>query len=129
MEIDPVTKHVTFMERDEQEIYLVYRQQLANCGLSRDQLPYTDEFDDLRNRFNVATASDLDHHDVWRLLLRASKAGDVHIEPYFRHLGIALPPKPTAQSSERAEADHPEADQPSAPVTNPSPPPMPPSGS
>ena len=129
MEIDPATKHVTHMERDEQELYLLYRQQLANGGLSRDQLPYTDQFDGLRNRFNAATDGDLDHHNVWRLLVRVSKAGDSHIEPYFRHLGIALPPKTTTHLSLRVEADDAEADDPSEPTTTPAPPVAPPSGS
>ena len=129
MEIDPVTKDVTHMERDEQELYLLYRQQLASGGLSRDQLPYTDQFDDLRDRFNAATDGDLDRHDVWRLLLRVSKAGDSHLEPYFRDLGIPLPRKPTVHASLRAEADDPEGDEPSEPTTTPAQHPTPPSGS
>lgn len=131
MERDPATKHVTHMENDEQELYLLYRQQLARGGLSRDQLPYTDQFDDLRVQFNSTTDSDLDHHAVWQLLARVSKVGDAHIEPYFRHLGIALPPKPHTHSGGGFEADDADvdADDHSEPSTTPSPPPTPPSGS
>ena len=129
MERDPVTKEVTHMEDDEREVYRLYREQLANDGLSRDQLPYTYQFDALKDHFNSTTDFDFDHHDFWRLLARVTKVGDTYLEDYFHLRGITLPPKPGSRSEDRFETDDPDVDDQPAPTATPSPPPTPPSGS
>jgi hypothetical protein len=40
---------------------------------SRDQLPYTPQFEDLFERFNSESSRQLDRHQFWRLLARVAK--------------------------------------------------------
>jgi hypothetical protein len=48
------------------------REELGTLG-SRDQLPYTDRFDRLLQRYNSQATEQLDKHDFWRLVARVSK--------------------------------------------------------
>ena len=45
---------------------------LGKLGL-RDQLPYTDQFDQIVQRFNAQVALSLTPHQVWRLVARLAK--------------------------------------------------------
>lgn len=48
---------------------------LRDSELSRDQLPYTDEFSALKTRFSRLSDSELTDNEFWRLLTRVGKRG------------------------------------------------------
>jgi predicted AAA+ superfamily ATPase len=58
--------------RDENQ---VVRQLLEDAVHSRDQLPYTDEFADLKERYEREFARTITDSDFWRLLTRTGKKG------------------------------------------------------
>ena len=94
METDPGTGDVTHMDRHEIAIFLRYREQLAAGGRTRDELPYTPEFDNLRGAYNQDADEPLDHRGLWRHLRKVLKCGEVRIEAYLRSSDIQVPPTP-----------------------------------
>lgn len=48
---------------------------LKHCSVPRDELPYTEVFDQLRATFTDRTGRNLDPHSFWRLLCSAAKRG------------------------------------------------------
>lgn len=56
---------------------VAHRQVIADlynqCPLSRDELPYTDEFDTLHRRFCEQTGRQLSKHEFWRALSSIGK--------------------------------------------------------
>lgn len=45
----------------------------SQCELTRDDLPYTDEFDQLHARFCEKTGRQLSKHEFWRVLSSIGK--------------------------------------------------------
>ncbi|MCW5766634.1 MAG: hypothetical protein KIT68_11740 [Phycisphaeraceae bacterium] len=56
-------------EAHRQEIAELYGQ----CSLTRDDLPYTDEFDSLHKQFGDRTGRQLTKHEFWRALSSIGK--------------------------------------------------------
>lgn len=59
---------------------------------NRDQLPYTDEFDDLHERFSELTGTRLDKREFWRVLSRVAKRSRKP-EPVFETAPLGGLPK------------------------------------
>ena len=53
----------------------VLAQLYAECDTTCDDLPYTDDFQELYARFLVRTRVLLDQHGFWRALVKARKSG------------------------------------------------------
>jgi hypothetical protein len=96
MQKDPVTQAVTHMHQHEINLIVLYRTQLAGPdGRTRDDLPYTPEFDNLLAEFNrQIPPQNLNHYEFWWLLKSVLKNGEEHIEDYLSTLGITVPQKP-----------------------------------
>lgn len=71
------------MEDIEISIFLLYRRQRSQGGLSRDRLPYTDAFDRLLEAFNRENNIAYSHRELWEHLDLTLKAGEEHIEDYL----------------------------------------------
>lgn len=54
---------------------LIARELLLACHLSRDRLPYTEEFEVLHRDFAERTGRQIDRSTFWRLLSGAAKVG------------------------------------------------------
>lgn len=55
------------------------RELLRECDLPRDALPYTREFDSLRNRFLTRFELTCSNHEFWKLVSRVAKKGGLSI--------------------------------------------------
>lgn len=94
MKMDWQTRTVTQMESDEVTLFVLYRSQANQPnGLTRDNLPYTPQMDDLRGRYNQQTKSQLTPHDFWEKLKLVLKCGEDRIEQYLQGVGVQFPPK------------------------------------
>lgn len=94
MKNDSDTKEVLQMDPLEIEIFKLYRHMAADVPVkSRDDLPYSPEFDRLRSDFNSTSGEQYDHRQIWHLLRRVLKYGENHIEDYLRTKGILVPQK------------------------------------
>jgi argininosuccinate lyase len=58
--------------KEEEALRALVTNAVGSLG-QRDQLPYTDKFDDLAQRFNAGTGRSLDPHDIWRLVAKLAK--------------------------------------------------------
>jgi hypothetical protein len=76
------------MEDIEVSIFLLYRRQRSQGGLSRDRLPYTDAFERFVEAFNRENNLSYSHRELWELLDLTLKAGEKHIEDYLTSRGI-----------------------------------------
>jgi hypothetical protein len=69
MQQDPTTREVTHMNPNEIAFFVMYRTQAVSPGgLTRDELPYTTEFDALRHHYNTQCREHLSEHQFWGLL-------------------------------------------------------------
>jgi len=95
MQQDAITRLVTHMDPNEIDLFVLYRTQfVALGGRSRDDLPYTTEFDALRHHYNTLHPPALNEYEFWGLLKQVLKAGEDHVEDYLRRMGVPFPPKP-----------------------------------
>ncbi len=103
MEKDRETRAVTHMDEHEIDLFLMYRNQLAvPGGRTRDNLPYTREFDNLRNQYNQQVDEPLDHRELWNLLQSVLKFGQNHIELYLQSRQIPVPARFRQSNNRRA---------------------------
>ena len=86
---------VEHMDDADVELFCLYRGQNAESnGRSRDDLPYTDEFDRLLEQFNERTGSTFIPRELWMALRKLLKhLGEEPIERYLDSLGIEYAPK------------------------------------
>lgn len=94
MNQNPTTRAVTHMDIDEITTFRLYRDHLANGGLTRDRLPYTTQFDALLADYNQNSTQAKTHQEFWTLLELTLKVGEPHIEDYLTTQGITYTPKP-----------------------------------
>jgi len=72
------------MDPDEILIYNLYRQQRnAQGGLTRDHLPYTPNFDQMRATYNQQATQPLSDREFWRQLIYVLKYGEDHIDTFL----------------------------------------------
>lgn len=92
---------VEHMDEADVALFCLYRRQNAEPnGRSRDDLPYTEEFDMLLKQFNERMDSNLRPRELWIALRQLLKPkGEGPIENYLDGLGIEYqekgPRKPT----------------------------------
>lgn len=95
MQVDSQTHAVTQMDPHEVALFVLYRAQLAAGGRTRDDLPYTAEFDNLRTQYNQQTPpQQVDQFEFWGMLRYVLKYGEEHMEAYLLPLGVTVQPKP-----------------------------------
>ena len=76
------------------ELYENYREDPDSVdGRTRDDLPYTPEFDALRAAYNAAVPEPLNERDFWTLLRVVLKCGEENIEVYLEALSAAAAPQ------------------------------------
>lgn len=88
------TQTVTQMDPEEVVLFVLYRNQTNTPdGLTRDRLPYTQQFDRLLNEYNRRTRAGLSPGEFWEKLKIVLKPGEDRIEAYLRSANIPFPPK------------------------------------
>ena len=76
------------MDDLEISVFLLYRKMRSEGGPSRDRLPYTEDFEKLRDAFNKENDLGYSHHDFWVHLDLTLKAGEKNIKPYLQSRNI-----------------------------------------
>ena len=78
---------VTHMTPDEIRLFEVYQQQVEGpSGRDRDDLPYTEEFDQVRSQYTQATGNAISQREFWLLLKLVLKYGVRNITQYIQDL-------------------------------------------
>jgi len=79
------TRHgaVIEMDDDERVLYRLYQEHRDGGGGSRDELPYTTAFDQMRDAYNTETGQTLSHHEFWQTLCNLLKAGESNIDSFL----------------------------------------------
>ncbi|MGO9168351.1 MAG: hypothetical protein ACLP56_15915 [Candidatus Sulfotelmatobacter sp.] len=80
--------NVVQMDPHEITLFQLYQQQAGSAnGRDRDDLPYTPEFDQLRNQFNQQTGRNDSHREFWLLLKYVLKYGIGNIARFLHAQG------------------------------------------
>ncbi|MGL4461360.1 MAG: hypothetical protein ACRDD1_11440 [Planctomycetia bacterium] len=97
------------MDPHEVTLFVLHRTQLAVGGRTRDDLPYTTEFDNLRTQYNQQSPpQQLSDYQYWGLLRYVLKYGEEHMEAYLQPLGINVPPKSRGDGGSEQRREEPE---------------------
>lgn len=79
MQKNATTGKIVYMEPGEIAIYDLYKKE----GVTRDDLPYTANFDRIVSGYNAATCSTATPHEVWRALCKVLKQGQDAIAEFL----------------------------------------------
>jgi hypothetical protein len=85
--------NVINMEPNEITLYNLYKRQKNDLGgRTRDDLPFTTEFDRLRTNYNAQVSQPLCDYDFWELLKSVLKYGEEKIERFLVQERTPEPP-------------------------------------